>query len=599
MRKFLTIWVVLCSALGWAGTCGNGYSYSRTITTTHLLIANTDQTNYPWKIIGTYADWRTVGNSGKIQHTAANTPGVTSPADFIICDAASSGNPVKFFFKYYDATVGKYVIWMQQVTASHTTDAVYYVFFGNASVSTSQQDTSLLTDAGYILSNDFSDGTTLSVTDFTGTQTMTNHSATASNGPLDGSALFTSASSQYVTAGTPVNTGSSFSLESIQLINSNPGCGVFYDTTNMISVTGVDFFWGQPGCPGGTALFFIACGSGCGSLTGKYTGTVPNSAHQWFYAGGTMTSTGAANMHIYFNGTEPATTTSGNGGGLGTSATNLNIGRSSNAANYFDGKISTMRVSTVAHSADWHTTNYNTWIGGTSTHKVSNPTPQFAVSQNYAWGNGVSPSAVMPFNVTSGNMLVAVVLDAQSTKKCNDGTAVPTDSHTSSWTKRQGIDSGTSAGTCIFTAPITSSGSDTISYASGQPAQIEVYEIQGTNLAYDTGTTTSVTASTITSPTMTVAQNNSIMICASQINSSSTYYTGAFTPASQEWQWGVYNISGLNSTSAIGITYGYVNAGSNTCGFTMGGSNATFLAAIVIGGANTPSVTSRRMAQIY
>lgn len=594
MRRLLIIAMLCVSALSWAGTCGNGYSYSKAVTLTYTLVSTSDQTNYPWVMKGTYPAWATVANSGKIQNTAANTPGVTSPADFIICDASSSGNAIKFYFKYYDATSGKHVIWVQRATASHTVNATVYVFYGNVSVVTSQQDTSLLTDAGYVVSEDFPDGTTINVTDFSGTQTMTNHSATATAGPIDGAAKTVAASSQYVSAGTPVNPGASISIETLQYLDSYQPCNVITDNTNMIGSAGYLLFWGQPGCPSNEALFFIACpNAGCGSLTGKYTGLNLGSSKNWSYVGATMTSTGAANMHIYWDGTEPATTTSGSGGGVGTSAVNLSIGRASNNTNFFDGRNGTFRVSSVVHSKDWHDTNWNTWSGRCSTYQIVETAPPFSVTQycgNIA-ASGVSENIVMPFNVTSGNWLVAGVADNGN---CNTGTK-PSDTQASVWTKQIGTVTG-AKGVCWFTAPITSSGADTITYANG--GQVMVYEVQGkpVTLAVDTTGTATVTATSITSSSMTVAQNNSLMFCNSQINSTNVAYTG-FSPSSQNFQYGLFNSE--NPYPAASMTFGVVGSGANTCGFTMNSSVSTVLSSLIIKGSDTPQTTKRRMSQIY
>jgi hypothetical protein len=586
--------MLLVSALSWAGTCGNGYSFSKAVTLPFSLVATSDQTNYPWVMKGTYPAWATVANGGKVQNTAANTPGVTSPADFIVCDAASAGNAIKFYFKFYDATTGKHLVWLQRATASHTVNATVYVFYGNSGVATSQQDTSLLTDAGYVVSEDNPDGTSLSVTDFSGTQTMTNHSATATGGPIDGAAKTVAASSQYVSAGTPVNPGSSISIETMQYLDSYQPCNVITDNTNMIGATGYLLFWGQPGCPSNEALFFITCPSGCGSLTGKYTGLNLGSSKTWSYVGATMTSTGAANMHIYWDGTEPATTTAGSGGGLGTSANNLSIGRASNNTNYFDGRNGLFRISSVAHSKDWHDTNFNTWRGLCSTYQIVEVAPPFSITQycGNISASSVSLSIVMPFTVTNGNWLVAGVEDNGN---CNTGT-LPSDSKTSGWTKQIGTVVG-SKGVCWFTAPITSSGADTITYSNG--GQVVVYEVQGkpVSLAVDTTGTATVSATSITSSSMTVAQNNSLMFCSSVINASNVSYSGVFAPTTQNFQFGLFNSE--NPYSATAMSYGVVNAGANTCGFSMGSSSSTILSALVIKGSDVPAASKRRMAQVY
>jgi len=47
---------------------GNGYSYRRAITIDHTKVPNTDQSNFPVLISGTYSYLATVPNSGNVQN---------------------------------------------------------------------------------------------------------------------------------------------------------------------------------------------------------------------------------------------------------------------------------------------------------------------------------------------------------------------------------------------------------------------------------------------------------------------------------------------------------------------------------------------------
>ena len=48
---------------------GNGYTYSRSITVDHTKVPNTDQTNFPVLISGTYSYLATVANGGRVQNS--------------------------------------------------------------------------------------------------------------------------------------------------------------------------------------------------------------------------------------------------------------------------------------------------------------------------------------------------------------------------------------------------------------------------------------------------------------------------------------------------------------------------------------------------
>ena len=48
---------------------GNGYTYSRSITINHNKVPNTDQSNFPLLISGTYPYLATVANGGRVRNS--------------------------------------------------------------------------------------------------------------------------------------------------------------------------------------------------------------------------------------------------------------------------------------------------------------------------------------------------------------------------------------------------------------------------------------------------------------------------------------------------------------------------------------------------
>jgi hypothetical protein len=149
MRKLLPVLLVLCSALGWAGTCGSGYSFVREIQL--LSAANSNQTNYPYPVNLLYLPLRTVGNSGQVQHTVSNALSVTVPADLVFCpDTSLTSTPLKYETAAYNATTGALQAWVQ-IPTLHTgsTDSIY-LYTNNSGVSTDQEDLTMWTDVNCI-----------------------------------------------------------------------------------------------------------------------------------------------------------------------------------------------------------------------------------------------------------------------------------------------------------------------------------------------------------------------------------------------------------------------------------------------------------------
>jgi hypothetical protein len=116
-----------------ATTCvSNGYSYIRAITIDHTKVPNTDQTNFPFLFSTTDPLLATTVNGGHV--TSANG------YDIIFTSDPAGQNQLPYEMEEYTSATGQVVAWVQVPTVSHTTDTVIYLFYGNSSVTTSQQN---------------------------------------------------------------------------------------------------------------------------------------------------------------------------------------------------------------------------------------------------------------------------------------------------------------------------------------------------------------------------------------------------------------------------------------------------------------------------
>jgi hypothetical protein len=120
----------------------NGYSYRRAITIDHTKVANTDQSNFPVLVSGTYSYLATVANGGKI----TNSNGY----DIAFYSDANGNTPLYWEMEKYSATDGAAVFWVKVPTLSHTTDTVIYLFYGNSSVNTFQSTASSVWDSSFV-----------------------------------------------------------------------------------------------------------------------------------------------------------------------------------------------------------------------------------------------------------------------------------------------------------------------------------------------------------------------------------------------------------------------------------------------------------------
>jgi hypothetical protein len=148
LRLSILLTVLSLVLPAYAGTCGNGYSWRRTVTIDHTKVPNTDQTDFPVLICfnsactnsATAADLKTVANAGAVVGTNTNYIAATVPADVIFCDAISAGNALAFESSTYTASTGAWEVWVKIPSLSHTVDTVIYLFYGNASQTTTQDN---------------------------------------------------------------------------------------------------------------------------------------------------------------------------------------------------------------------------------------------------------------------------------------------------------------------------------------------------------------------------------------------------------------------------------------------------------------------------
>ncbi len=175
-------------------------------------------------------------------------------------------------------------------------------------------------------------------------------------------------------------------------------------------------------------------------------------------------------------------------------------------------------------------------------------------------------TCVMTSNVVSGNMLV-VLLQHGGGDDCDSAGGSVADTRSSVFTKKVVVvnTNGGQAFSCQLTAPITSSGADTITRTQpgNLPAAMFVYEITtgSGSISYVTDTVIANSVNTITGNNMTTALNDSILFCSPGTNTSTNAWTSA-TPS------GVTTSFVVNNGYASAGVYKVVTAGTYVCACT-------------------------------
>lgn len=163
------------------------YTASKSITINSGQVPST-QTNFPVLISGTYPYLATTANGGMIQNTTTLNS-QTVPADLIFTSDSGGTSNLIWEVASYNAITGTIEVWVN--VPSVATSSVFYMFYGNASITTYQCTASDTWDTNVALVTHLANGVTLTTVDssqygVTMTPSMSQVAATA--GQIDGGA---------------------------------------------------------------------------------------------------------------------------------------------------------------------------------------------------------------------------------------------------------------------------------------------------------------------------------------------------------------------------------------------------------------------------
>ncbi|MEK7569365.1 MAG: DUF2341 domain-containing protein [Patescibacteria group bacterium] len=331
-------------------TPGSPYQYYRTITIDKTKVPNTDQTNFPVLISGTYSYLATVANGGLVQN--ANGYDVAFFSDLTLT------TQLKHETERYIATTGEVIYWVKVPTVATATDTVIYMAYGNSSVTADQSDKTNVWDSNYKGVWHLPDGTTLGALDSTTSMingTVSN--ATAISAKIDGGANFNGSTAIINTnASTDINNLTNITVEEwlyVTAFTNSFGSGL--GKTNAAG----DLGWLSIARSTRTNFEFFRSFSGTDGQWG--TGAASVATGQWYHFA--VTHNGSLTIPtFYLNGNlvaSPNTVTTPTGSLDADSTLTLSMGGNGVSTFYFNGGIDEARVSNVIRSADWITTEYN------------------------------------------------------------------------------------------------------------------------------------------------------------------------------------------------------------------------------------------------
>jgi hypothetical protein len=342
MKTAARIALLFCAALSAWGVP----NYSQSLTITHAQCGSSDSSNFPVLVKLSGNNYKTRANGGLVENS--------SGYDILFWSDSGLTSALTWEMDLYDGTNGVVWAWVKE-TCNHTTDQVFYVSFGDTTITTFQSTASSVWSNGYDYVWHGGDGTTLGLTDSTTNANSATNSATpvtATTGQIAGGGAFVAASTEFL------------------LVDTDPAA--LQPTTitismwvNFTSTTGTRYVIRKLG--NGYRLFGVNSGTGLSwgvfdSGGAEATTTTPSSINDgtWRYLVATFngTSSCTAALKLYSNGVAGNTANCTSTGNIKYTAGSVDVGANGGASSW-QGSIDEVHVATGVRSADWITAEYN------------------------------------------------------------------------------------------------------------------------------------------------------------------------------------------------------------------------------------------------
>jgi YD repeat-containing protein len=357
---------------------GNGYAYRRTITIDHTKVPNTDQSNFPLLISGTYSYLATAPNAGNVQNA--------NGYDVIFTSDDGCATKLDHEVQTYSATTGAVNYWVRVPLLSHTNDTTIYICYGNSAITTDQSNKISVWDSNFKAVYHLDDqaaSTIISDSTANGNNGVNaaNTSGKTMSGKL-GKALTYDGSTD--STATNIAQPTSFTWECwFKLTDWTTQAGSSNYSTLMASswaaggallMLSKDFTW---------VVQFASDNAG-----GVTSGTNSIAPGAWHYAAYTRTGNNGT-YALYFDGVFKGQVA----GGVTNTSSTITLGtRADFTPQALNGLLDETRISNIARSADWIKTEYN---------NQSSPATFYSISANNSCCD-TATARLDPMNATGG-----------------------------------------------------------------------------------------------------------------------------------------------------------------------------------------------------
>jgi hypothetical protein len=320
-------------------------SYQRTIVIDHTKVPNTDQVNFPFLFNTTDLAFKTIANGGHIYSSNGN--------DIVFSTDPNGSTKLDYELETYNPVTGQIIAWIRIPTLSYTVDTPIYMFYGNSSITTPQQNPTGVWNSNYLGVWHLPNGTTLTANDSTsnGHNGTLGSSSTATAGQIGGGANVNTPATgaisipAYNSVTFPAATFSAW----VDMSQLNGWAGIIYGRDGSGPI-GMDI--------NGAGNLAYTWNSGSGSTWGWDSGLgIPTGS--WAYTVISIASSGTT-AYVCQSGSCSSSYQSLTENPQ-TSTANWYLGsdQESPGGRYWGGSIDEARISDIARSADWIATEYN------------------------------------------------------------------------------------------------------------------------------------------------------------------------------------------------------------------------------------------------
>ncbi|MBL8015445.1 MAG: DUF2341 domain-containing protein, partial [Candidatus Doudnabacteria bacterium] len=397
---------------------GNGYTYRRSITIDETKVTGSSAlTDFPVAIAGTYSYLATTSNGGKV----TNSNGY----DIIFTSDSAGSTQLDHEIERYVASSGEVVMWVRIPSLSATSNTVIYMFYGNSSVTTSQQDIEGTWNSNYKLVHHLEEGSTSN----TGYVDSTSNNNDSSIVTIDGTGSSATATGkigqavQFDGSNDKIAVPDATSLD----ITGDYTISIWVKADTLPGTTKSRSVMAKTGsiasdAAGTQVNYGMGLDNGLSGAGQRWSSTFETSAHAdftsnfaftsstgtWYYMVSTFSDSGNA-FRMYKDGSQSSINSSATGV-PGTNNKDFYIGVDnasdfSSFSEYFDGTLDEVRVSTAAHSADWITTEYNNQNSPSTFYTVGSEEASATVTVS-ASGNQQSALDINTSNKYVGGMFI-------------------------------------------------------------------------------------------------------------------------------------------------------------------------------------------------